>query len=120
MQGKHKPSPSSNTPEGLMVNLKDKLILVMGLDVFKVKALIDRFVTTKMHVLGGSRSHFAKTNIYNEIFKSRMTVKVFFKFLRIINAKSVTFTVTVVSHDNKIYTVSHEAPILHTPETDES
>ena len=104
----------SNTPEGVLVRLKDKLCLALGLDVFKIKMLIDKFVVTTFQGVANSKTHFAKVNIFNEITKNKMTIKVFFKFLRIINIKSVRISVTVKTVRDKEYTVHEDINIFTT------
>lgn len=104
----------SNTPEGVLVRLKDKLCLALGLDVFKIKMLIDKFVVTTFQGVANSKTHFAKVNIFNEITKNKMTIKVFFKFLRIINIKSVRISITVKTLRDKEYTVHEDINIFTT------
>lgn len=104
----------SNTPEGVLVRLKDKICLALGLDVFKIKMLIDKFVVTTFQGVANSKTHFAKVNIFNEITKNKMTIKVFFKFLRIINIKSVRISVTVKTLRDKEYTVHEDINIFTT------
>lgn len=104
----------SNTPEGVLVRLKDKLCLALGLDVFKIKMLIDKFVITTFQGVANSKTHFAKVNIFNEITKNKMTIKVFFKFLRIINIKSVRISITVKTLRDKEYTVHEDINIFTT------
>ena len=104
----------SNTPEGVLVRLKDKICLALGLDVFKIKILIDKFVVTTFQGVANSKTHFAKVNIFNEITKNKMTIKVFFKFLRIINIKSVRISVTVKTLRDKEYTVHEDINIFTT------
>lgn len=109
----------SNTPEGVLVRLKDKLCLILGLDIFKLKMLIDKFVMTTFQDVNNSKTHFAKVNIFNEITKNKMTIKVFFKFLRIINIKSVRISVTVKTIKDKEFTVHEDVNIFTTTEADE-
>lgn len=109
----------SNTPEGVLVRLKDKICLTLGLDVYKIKLLIDKFVINTFHGVTSSKTHFAKVNIYNELSKNKMTIKVFFKFLRIINIKSVRISVTIRTARDKEYTVYEDINIFAASEDDE-
>lgn len=88
----------TNTPEGVLVRIKDKLCLIIGLDVSRLKLLVDRFVTTTVSA-DGSKSHFTKVNMFNDLTRNRMTIKVFFKFLRTILVKHVVITVSVTTVD---------------------
>jgi hypothetical protein len=109
----------SNTPEGVLVRLKDKLCIVTGLDPQKIKLLVDKFVVTTFQGVANSKTHFAKVNIYNELTKNKMTIKVFFKFLRIINIKSVRISVTVRTVRDNEFTVHEDINIFTTDQTDE-
>jgi len=110
-----------NTPEGILVRLKDKLCLALGLDAYKIKLLIDRFILTTFQGSLNTKSHFAKVNIYNELSKNKMTIKVFFKFLRIINVKNIKISVTIRTHKDREFTVHEDINIfsIDMPEKDE-
>ena len=97
-----------NTPEGSLVWLARKLQLAMGIDPYALKWLVDQFVTKAFHTSPNSRTHFAKVNIYNELTKPKMTIKVFFKFLRIVKIKKFTFVVRATLHNDKIVEVEHD------------
>lgn len=100
----------TNTPEGVLVRIKDKLCSAMELDVDRIKLLVDRFVTQSLNVTG-SKAHFTKTNTFNDLTRKRMTIKVFFKFLRIILVQKVTISITVTTVDDKEFTVSETMTI---------
>jgi len=55
----------SNTPEGILIRLKNKICIAMDIDVYKLKILIDKFVNTSFSNIVNSKTHFAKVNIYN-------------------------------------------------------
>lgn len=101
-------SQSHNTPESILVRLKDKICLALGIDIYKLKTLIDLFVVRNLTSTANSKSHFAKVNIYNELTKDKMTIKVFFKFLRIINIVKLRISITVVTASNTEATVSED------------
>ena len=106
------PKQVVNTPEGILVRLKDKLCLALDLDVYKIKLLIDRFITTSFQGNLNTKSHFAKVNIYNELSKNKMTIKVFFKFLRIINVKNIKISITIRTQKDREITVSEDINIF--------
>ena len=110
-KGKHE---ISHTPEGVLVRLKEKLRLELGIDVSVMKILIDRFVSNTFKGITSSKSHFAKVNMYNELVKDKMTIKVFFKFLKIISIKKVTLTLTVVTMRDREVSVSEEINLFNT------
>ena len=104
----------SKTPEGVLVRLKEKICTEIGLDGYKLKTLIDKFVLNVFHGVTTSKTHFAKVNIYNELSKNKMTVKVFFKFLRIINIKSVRISATITTVKNNQFTVYEDVDLFTT------
>lgn len=97
-----------NTPEGSLVWLARKLQLAMGIDPFALKWLVDQFVTKAFHPSPNSRTHFAKVNIYNELTKPKMTIKVFFKFLRIVKIKKFTFVIRATLHNDEVVEVEQD------------
>lgn len=92
--------------EGVLVRLKTYINERYMINAQTMKILIDEFVS-KRYGRGNTKSHFDKVNIYNEMTTDRMTIKVFFKYLRIIKAQKVTFKVTVVNIRGKEVTVEH-------------
>lgn len=103
----------TNTPEGVLVRIKDKICESMELDTDRLKLLVDRFVTQSLNV-SGTKAHFTKTNTYNDLIRKRMTIKVFFKFLRIVLVRKVTIAIIVTTVDNKEFTVSETMTISQT------
>jgi len=107
------------TPEGSLVALKLKIMAALKVDSYVLKHLIDQFVTKTFHSTGNSKTHFAKVNIYNELTNPTMTIKVFFKFLRIMRFKKVTITVKAVRVDDKVVEVSQDFNIFQEAKDDE-
>lgn len=120
MKNKKHTQEISNTPEGVLVRLKEKLRLELGIDVSVLKILIDQFVTTTFQGITSSKTHFAKVNIYNELAKDKMTIKVFFKFLRIIKIRSVKIRVTIVTPRGKEVSVEEEINLFNSIMGDDS
>jgi hypothetical protein len=104
----------SHTPEGVLVRLKEKIRLELGISVSILKILIDNFVTTTSKGVTNSKTHFAKVNIYNELAKDRMTIKVFFKFLKIIKISSVKITITLKTPKGREVSVTEEINLFNT------
>lgn len=102
----------SKTPEGVLVYLKDKICLGLGIEPYNLKMLIDRFVVNTFQGVTSSKAHFAKVNIYNELSKNKMTIKVFFKFLRIIAIKNVRISVTVTTSRDREITVFEDVQLF--------
>lgn len=103
-----------NTPEGVLMRLKEKICAVLEIDSFKLRLLVDRFVTTIFANSPGPRTNFAKVNINNELTKNKMTIKVFFKFLRILNVKKIRFSITITTARDKEFTVSEDINLFTT------
>ena len=108
-----------NTPEGVLMRLKEKICLALNIDPFKLRLLVDRFVTSTFANSPGTRINFAKVNINNELTKNKMTIKVFFKFLRILNVKKVRFSVTITTSRDKEVTVYEDINLFTSDFTDE-
>lgn len=101
-----------NTPENVLVRLKNKLNGALGINPQTLKILIDRFVTTNFgHAT--SKTHFAKVNTYNELTSPKMTVKVFFKYLVIARFRKIKITITGTTFSGKEVTVSEEVDIVN-------
>lgn len=99
---------SVNTPDGILARLCSKLNLALGIDNHRLKILIDRFVMKVFNGVQNTNSHYDKINTYNEIVKNRMTIKVLFKYFRIIDIKKVTIRITVVTRRDVEVSVEEE------------
>lgn len=108
----NRPEPTSSTPEGILVRLKTKLQKTLGLEPQDLKKAVDHYVTKMFHGSTSSKTHFAKVNTYNELSKDRMTIKVFFKYLRILNVKKVQIKITVLTQRDREYTVIDEVNLF--------
>lgn len=116
---KQKEREPINTPDGILVRLKNKLCLALGIDTHKLKILIDRFVLKAFNGITNSKVHFDKINTYNEINKEKMTIKVFFKFLKILEITKVRISITVTTKRNVSVTVHEDINIFSTDQGQE-
>ena len=107
MRQKKKQDPS-NTPDGVLARICEKLNIKLAIDESRLKILIDRFVMKVFNGIQNTATHYDKINTYNEILKNRMTIKVLFKYFRIIDAKKVTIRVTVVTRRDVEVSVEEE------------
>lgn len=82
------------SPESVLVSLRDKVMLSLGMTHTTLKMAVDKFVRENMQTTG-SKTHYIRGNTYNEFTTDKMTIKVFYKFLRIIGIESVEFSVRV-------------------------
>lgn len=96
-----------SSAEGVLVRLKNKINFGFNINPQTLKLLVDEFVYRK-YGRSNTKAHFDKVNTYNELTSDRMTIKVFFKFLRVIKIKKVTFTLTVVNHRDKEITITED------------
>lgn len=101
------------------MRLKEKICLVLEIDPFKLRLLVDRFVTNTFANSPGPRINFAKVNINNELTKNKMTIKVFFKFLRILNIKKIHFSITITTPRDKEITVFEDINLFTSDFPDE-
>lgn len=110
----------SNTPEGVLVRIKNKLCIQLDLNSTRLKLLVDKFVRENMQT-SGSKTHYTRVNTYNEFTTDKMTIKVFFKFLRIIEIQSIEFSVKVRTKMGKEVTATESIKLargeaVNTPE----
>lgn len=108
-----------NTPDGILVRLKNKLCLALGVDTYKLKVLIDRFVLKAFNGVTNSKVHFDKINTYNEINKEKMTIKVFFKFLKILEIVKVRISVEVTTKRGVTVSVYEDISIFSADQVSE-
>lgn len=94
-----------SSAEGVLVRLKNYIAKGFFINAPTMKTLIDEYVSKK-HGRGNTKAHFDKVNTYDELTTDKMTIKVFFKFLRVIKIQKVTFTITVTNIRGKEVTVS--------------
>lgn len=108
-----------NTPEGVLMRLKEKICLALDIESFKLRLLVDRFITNTFANSPGPRTNFAKVNLNNALTKNKMTIKVFFKFLRILNVKKIHFSITITTQRDKEITVFEDINLFTTDFKDE-
>lgn len=92
------------TPDGILVRLKDKLCIKLGIDSHALRMLIDRHIKETGGV-GSSGSKMTKANTYSELCRDKMSIKVFFKFLNVIRSARVTIKITVETEHGKVVEV---------------
>lgn len=97
----------SKTPDGVLVRLKNKIALAMQINAQTLRLLIDSYYTA-MYGKGYAKSHNDKVNALGDFTRDKMTIKVFFKFLRVIKAKKITITMTITTARDKEVTVSDD------------
>ncbi len=102
----------NKTPDGVLVQLKNKLLDSAGIDTVQVKRAIDAFVNNAFGGIVNSKTHFAKVNIYNEITREKMTIKVFYKLLKILGFRDVKLTVEATTARGVMVKVSHTVSML--------
>lgn len=106
------PNDGSVIPESVLVRVKMKLCVALGINTTTLKALIDRYVMLH-YGHASTKMHFARVNMYNELASAKMTIKVFFKFLMISRIKKVEFTVKVTTVTDRVVTVVEEVNLMN-------
>lgn len=99
---------SNNTPGGILVRLKNKLCLAMGIDSHKLRVLIDQHVMRAFDGKVNSKVHWDKVNTYNDLTRPEMTVKVLFKFFKILDPKSIKITIELTTRNDQKFSVSED------------
>ena len=102
----------SNTPEGILARIKNKLLITMGLDSYHLKTVVDRYIAEVFAKYPGSKTQSTKTNTLSALSKLTMTIKVFFQFLKILRINKVKFTITVTTSRGREFTVTDEVNLL--------
>lgn len=110
----------SNSAEGVMVRLVNKIKAALEINATTLKVRVDYFVSMK-YGRTSSKAHFDKVNTYNELTSDKMTVKVFFKFLRIIGIKKIVMKLTLTTVRDREVTVEETVNmIIHEPKGETS
>lgn len=103
-----------NSPESVLAILKLKICQSLGITTTNLRLLIDHFVAVNF----GNKnvgSHYMRVNMFNEISSPRMTIKVFFKFLLIIQIKKIEFTIRVTTAKGKVGEITHPINFVTDP-----
>ena len=99
---------SNNTPGGVLVRLKNRIALAMNIDPSKLKVLVDRYVMKSFKGRVNQRVHYDRVNAYSELTRPEMTIKVFFKFLKILDPRSVKISIEITTRQGDVFNVSEE------------
>lgn len=91
------------TPGGVLVSLMNGIKKKLGLyeDIGRYKEVIEAFVNNDM-AYESSRSHLAKSALFNELSKPSISIKVFYKFMRLVGGESVTLSVKLKTRDGQV------------------
>lgn len=90
-----------------LVRIKDKILLSLNIPFRVLKSLVDRYVESKSSETPFTKN-FEKVNLLNSFNKNKMTIKVFFKFLKVILAEEVEFVITIKTKTGKSITVREQ------------
>lgn len=107
----HQDSATAKTPDGILARLARQILALKNIDHKPevLKILIDRFLEKNSEGISATtehRKHYIKSNLFNEITKNKMTMKVFVKFLMIMQIKKVVFIVRFVDNTDEQREVS--------------
>jgi len=109
-------SGNQNVPDAVLVRIKHKILKGLGIDSTALKLIIDDYVNKHITTTSTDRQR-AKVNLYNEFTNNKLTIKGFFKFLRILNVQEVEFKVTIKTK-GKIGTTVKERILMFSEEND--
>lgn len=96
-----------NTPEGVLVRIKNKINLALHINSQTLKLYIDSYVSAK-YSKSSAKAHYDKVNNYHDFCKDKMTIKVFFKYLRVLRIKKISFSITVTTARGNEVTVTED------------
>ena len=98
-------SEYNNTPDGFLVRLKNLICLKLGIDNNKLKYLIEKFIRSNVYLNTPGKLNYTKSNTFTELNKPSMSIKVFFKFLRIIGVRRFKMTLDLEMLNSRKLTV---------------
>jgi len=87
-------SENLNVPDAVLVRIKHKILQGLGIDSTALKLIIDNYVNKHITTTSTDRQR-AKVNLYNEFTNNKLTIKGFFKLLKVLNVEEVEFKVTI-------------------------
>ena len=110
-----KPIKKNPTPEGVLVNIRNKMINELEISAPTLKSLIDRFVSIHF---GGKKlsSHHTRVNTDTDMVAPKMTIKKFFMLLHIIQISRVEIIVRVTTNQGNIHEVKELVDFASTME----
>lgn len=106
-----------NTPGGMLANLAYKLKIAKRLEITGIKSAIDKFVMIAF-ARAKTKSHYAKVNMYNEITAKEMTIRVFMKFLHILEPRKVVFHLEFTDRNGEVTVVSEKVDYVYSAPPD--
>ena len=109
---------SSIAPEGVFVRLKNKILLALNIDPLRLKILVDRYVLRTHKEESESKRNSVKSSILSELNAPKMTIKVFFMFLRIIETSEIEFIVKIKTRKGTEATINEKLEFVLTDNED--
>lgn len=104
-----------NTPGGMLIRLKNKILATLRIDPTRLNLLLEKY---SIKLNGGRKDHNSqstKTNLSAAINRDYISINKFFGFLMILEPKNVKISVTITLKNGEEYTVD-ETAIFRTEE----
>lgn len=104
-----------NTPGGMLIRLKNKILATLRIDPTRLNLLLEKY---SIKLNGGRKDHKSqatKTNLSAAINRDYISINKFFGFLMILEPKNVKISVTITLKNGEEYTVD-ETAIFRTEE----
>ena len=95
-----------STPGGVLTALKNKLCLELAINTNKLKILINSYTLKAFNGQQTVKMQFDKMNTFNELTKEDMSIKVFFKFLKLLDPKTVKITIEIETKNDQHVSVT--------------
>lgn len=109
MNNRNKPSSEFNTPGGILIRLKNKILTRMRIDATRLNLLVDKYSIKLNGGRKNARSQSDRTNLLAALNKNHISINKFFSFLMALDLKSVKITVTIVTKDDEEIVVEEKA-----------
>lgn len=101
-----------NTPGGALARLAWKLGMTLDVTTPRLKTQIDKFVTIAF-AKARTKSHYAKVNTYNEVTAPEMTIRVFMKYLHILEPRKVVLSLEFTDQRGKVVEVEEKIDYIY-------
>lgn len=115
MDNKNRRNSGLNTPGGMLIRLKNKILATLRIDPTRLNLLLEKYAIKLNGGRKDYKSQSTRTNLAAALNKDYISINKFFGFLMALEPKSVKISVTVTLKNGEEYTVD-ETAIFRTEE----
>ena len=109
MNNRNKPSSEFNTPGGILIRLKNKLLARLRIDATRLNLLVDKYAVKLNGGRRNAQSQSDRTNLLAALNRKQLSINKFFSFLMALDLKSVKITITIETKDGDVVSVEEKA-----------